>query len=53
MRRQEEAITVEREEGAKRIKLENEQRAIQIEKERLELERQRLELEKLRRELQG
>ncbi len=47
MRRQDEAVTVERKEYTKHLKLENEQRTVQIEKDRLEIERQKLELEKL------
>jgi hypothetical protein len=52
MRRQEEAVTMEREENVKRLKLENEQRCVQIEKERLEIERERLEIEKQKLELE-
>lgn len=52
MRRQEEALTIEREESAKRIRLENVDREIEIERKRLDLERQKLELEQLRRRLE-
>jgi hypothetical protein len=52
LQRQAEAETIEREENAKRIRLENEDRAIEIEYKKVDLERRKLEVEKLRRELE-
>ena len=43
--RYEEVDIVEREEGVKRLKIENEERLLRLERKRIELERERIELE--------
>jgi hypothetical protein len=50
--RHEELGIVKHEEGIKRLKIENEERLLRLERERVELERERVELEKERIELE-